>query len=127
MLTSVFPPNAPLETDVPVVITPLVTDNIGGVAGVATVTFNLSSGTTKLVDTFPGGQVPMQYIFTQPGEYKVVLVIQDAALGWPGNPRASRAAQVALPGVNTRRLEAILRVVGFRLDTRILERSRQGR
>ncbi|MFZ2955471.1 MAG: hypothetical protein WA705_01045 [Candidatus Ozemobacteraceae bacterium] len=125
--TSVFPSDAPFETDVPMLVTPLVTDNIGGSDGVATVTFQLSSGTAKLIDSFPGTQVPMQYIFTSPGEYKVTLAIQDKALGWPSNPKALHRDQVALAGVNKRNLEAIIKVVGFRLDTRIIERTRQGR
>lgn len=127
--THFLPAGAPLEIDVPMLVEPLFTDNIMGADGCATMAFYLASGSTVLLDCIPtggGNPIPMQYIFREPGTYRVVLTIDDTAKDWPtsdplGNPT------LANPLVNRRTLDAIIEVTAFRLDVRIIDRTKQNR
>jgi len=125
-----FPTGQELEVDVPVRFETLTADNSGTVA---TLTYKIvdAAGTT-LADGMFGASLPLQYVFRQPGRYKVILEISDNAVSWPSNPGAyaSDAAPGASPGVspqvNKRKVEAIFDVVPTRLDFRVIERNRIG-
>ncbi len=125
-----FPAGKELEVDVPVRFDALMSDNAGSVA---TVTFKLvdSANTTLLDGTF-GASLPLQYVFRQPGRYKIILEVRDDALSYPSNPLAysSDAPAGATPGVspgyNNRKIEAVFDVVPTRLDFRVIERNRTG-
>ena len=119
---SFFNALSPLEIDIPTQFRALISDNIGGAGGVATVSFFLASGTDVLVNN----QNPIQYIFPVPGKYTVKLSIRDNAKGWPSNPKGA-SARVAGPNYNYRNIEGIVDVVGFKLDVRVIDRTRLGR
>jgi hypothetical protein len=125
-----FPPGRELEVDVPVRFDILAADNAGGVA---TVSYKLvDAADNVLLDGMFGASLPLQYVFRQPGRYKIVLEIRDEAVSWPSNPRAyaSDALPSAVPGVspayNKRKVEAIFDVVATRLDFRVIERNKVG-
>ncbi|HNW10101.1 MAG TPA: hypothetical protein PKI71_01955, partial [Candidatus Rifleibacterium sp.] len=125
-----FPAGQELEVDVPVRFETLTADNAGTVA---TLTYKIvdAAGTTLADGTF-GANLPLQYVFRQPGRYKVILEISDNATTWPSNPAAyaSDAVPGTSPGVspqvNKRKVEAVFDVVPTRLDFRVIERNRIG-
>ncbi len=126
----IFPASFSLEVDVPVRFDALVADNVGSVA---TVSFRLlDAGDNILVDGMFAGNLPMQYVFRQPGRYRVVLEVSDNAVSWPADPMAYApdAPVGADPGVtplvNRRKVEAYFDVVPTRLDFRVIERNRTG-
>ena len=125
---ALFPGGEDLEVDVPVRFELLMADNAGDVA---TISFQLldPSG-SELVNGFFSANLPMQYVFRDPGTYKITAVVEDNAVSWPGNPEAYLASDTGDPRVtpmaNTRKLQAVFRVVPTRLDFRVIERRRTG-
>jgi hypothetical protein len=125
-----FPGGSELEVDVPVRFDALASDNAGRVA---TITYKLvDAANTTLLDGNFATNLPLQYVFRQPGRYKIILEVKDDAVSWPSNPLAysSDAPPGASPGVspgnNVRKVEAIFDVVPTRLDFRVIERNRTG-
>lgn len=125
-----FPPGRELEVDVPVRFDVLAADNAGGIA---TLSYKLVDASDNvLLDGMFGASLPLQYVFRQPGRYKIILEMRDEALSWPSNPRAysSDAPPGANPGVspsyNNRKVEAVFDVLATRLDFRVIERNKLG-
>ncbi|HPT44760.1 MAG TPA: hypothetical protein PLM07_02535 [Candidatus Rifleibacterium sp.] len=124
-----FPTGNELEVDVPVRFDTLLSDNSGTVA---TLSFKLTDSSKTLADGMFGASLPLQYVFRQPGRYKIVLEVRDDALGWPANPTAyssnppAGVTPNAGPAFNLRKIEAVFDVVPTRLDFRVIERNRTG-
>ncbi|EKD82416.1 MAG: hypothetical protein ACD_39C01313G0005 [uncultured bacterium] len=124
----VFPDGMDLEVDVPVRFDLVTSDNAGKVA---TVSFELrDDGDNILLNGLFSANLPMQYVFREPGNYKVTAVVEDDAVSWPGNPEVYLPSGSGDPGVtpapNKRRLQALFKVVPTRLDFRVIERRRTG-
>lgn len=125
-----FPLGNELEVDVPVRFDALMADNSGSVA---TMTFKLvDSADNTILNGLFDANLPLQYAFRQPGQYKLILRVRDNALSWPTDPYAYSPGAPAgsSPGdsasYNYRNVEAIFEVVPTRLDFRVIERNRTG-
>lgn len=124
-----FPDGEKLEVDVPARFDLLVADNAGDVA---TVSFELrDAGDNVLVNGMFGANLPLQYVFREPGYYKITAEIADNAVSWPTNPQVYLPAAAGDPGVvpakNRRKIQAVFEVVPTRLDFRVIERQRTPR
>ena len=123
----IFPAGSDLEVDVPVRFDALAVDNAGQIS---TLTYQLLDGAdTLLVDGM--FTTPMQYVFRDPGRYKIILKVSDDAKTWPSNPKAYAPGETdADPGVasanNERSVEVVFDVVPTRLDYRVIDRHRTG-
>ncbi|PKL44674.1 MAG: hypothetical protein CVV41_04725 [Candidatus Riflebacteria bacterium HGW-Riflebacteria-1] len=125
---AIFPDGQDLEVDVPVRFNLVTSDNVGQVA---TVSFELrDDGDNVLLDGLFAANLPMQYVFRSPGEYKLTAVVQDNAVGWPANPQAYMPSDTsdpsAPPAPNKRKLRVLFKVVPTWLDFRVIERKRTG-
>lgn len=121
-----FPDGEDLEVDVPVSFDLLTSDNAGDVA---TVSFELRDADDNLlVDGMFGANLPLQYVFREPGEFTLVATVEDDAVSWPGNPQAylpsASSDPLVAPEKNRRKLKAVFTVVATRLDFRVIERRR---
>ncbi|PKL49915.1 MAG: hypothetical protein CVV42_04455 [Candidatus Riflebacteria bacterium HGW-Riflebacteria-2] len=119
-----LPDGDDLEVDVPVRFDLLVVDNAGDVA---TVSYKLFDGSdTLLADSTDSSS--LQYVFRQPGEYKILAEIEDNAVSWPDNPQAYLPGATTDPAVtsekNNRKVQAVFKVVPTKLDYRVIERRR---
>ena len=124
----IFPDGQDLEVDVPVRFDLVTSDNAGKVA---TVSFELrDDGDNVLLDGLFAANLPMQYVFRKPGDYKLTAVVEDDAVSWPGNPKAYMPSDTGDPGVtpapNKRKLRVLFKVVPTWLDFRVIERKRTG-
>jgi hypothetical protein len=119
-----LPDGEDLEVDVPIRFNLLTADNAGNVA---TISYKLFDGSDNLlVDSTDSSS--LQYVFRQPGEYKILAEIEDNAVSWPDNPEAYLPGATTDPGVipgrNNRKIKAVFKVVPTKLDFRVIERRR---
>ncbi|NLF95760.1 MAG: hypothetical protein GX569_03415 [Candidatus Riflebacteria bacterium] len=121
-----FPEGDDLEVDVPVRFDLITADNAGDVA---TVSYKLYDANDVLLYDSTDSSA-LQYIFREPGEYKILAEVEDNAVSWPGNPAVYLPDGAGDPLVtnekNNRKVQAVFKVVPTRLDYRVIERRRTG-
>ncbi|MBI3038898.1 hypothetical protein HYY75_07610, partial [bacterium] len=118
-----------IEIDVPVLFTPMVSDNIA--TPVTVLTFGVRNSDGTAVSDIPdptSGLSPIRCLFRKPGDFKVILQVQDNALDWPVDENTAKNNPTSASFRKwERRLEVSFKVYSSRLDIRVLERSQQGR